>query len=911
MMNTHKNLGFGLVEVLIAMLVIAGGVLALARFQTTILSESRTNKARSEAQAICSKYLAVPRSLVDGSQTSPVLPAAGTSLILKSSDDEIDLDGDLNPDSFIVDNYTVTLTRSVDDLLTATCSWSDGEVSVSTLLAPHNLVAGALYSTADQGGGSSFATSPTLNANSSTDITQRVQLTETRGAREIITSPDLLDGVTQVADDEYYVVDRNGTTASLAYACSALAQDDGTEPQLLSGPFDENDSPTYMPVPYEYNSTTVSYSREPQLKALRVYIEGDATSVENILTGTEVLPKRGIKLYETATDNEGTPLCIPRVRYNGGVIVPITGTIYSSYEGRTEDYLPINLFTFNTSESGTYCYFSPQENASSEQYACYVGGNCRYNAPTDAESWVTQFGNNEDNWEVNFSVCPPYELAALENETNFGPGGWRGRVGVLEAAEDYNLCFYEEVWDDSEYTQIKNTARSYYTRNTYIQGETTYDKNEGLNKPQNCQNFLLITQRSNNLDQWCQDAADSLTTKPYLAPRTIERYLDSYPTPGDNNYDPETDLGTPSPANAWNCPVPSLVTIEGTISQSTTAENANAIPQITAAYEDPDGMYPSWETLCFATETRYSCDVNLYDDQEIEDITITGAFGTWESPTDDLCSSFDVPNGNPDYDYDGCDIDLRDWNRDSEELLIFSGEISGTTSGIKYLRATQIKPRPGSDTDMISYGCTINSTGDSTGVFSCTVVVAPDSLPETTTLNISGTSNYNVDLSSVTDERQLSGDFSLSQSSLELIQYNLTDDVYVLDTDDATLINITVSRNDTFTLSGAIAWQNDNTISNTGQLTISPGNSELNCDLFDSDGFKINDSTTQPASYSCSIISGSDITFQITSNCAGSRLVNIKWLDDGDTSNGKTLIRSFDTVSYNFLNKDIEICAAQ
>ena len=50
MKRTHR--GFSLVEVLVAMAVMATGLLAVATFQSDLISGSGTNKARSEALAL-------------------------------------------------------------------------------------------------------------------------------------------------------------------------------------------------------------------------------------------------------------------------------------------------------------------------------------------------------------------------------------------------------------------------------------------------------------------------------------------------------------------------------------------------------------------------------------------------------------------------------------------------------------------------------------------------------------------------------------------------------------------------------------------------------------------------------------------------------------------------------------------
>jgi len=854
--NTHKqSQGFGLVEVLIAMLVIAAGVLALARFQSTVISESRVNKERSEALGVCTEFLSQPRAWTG---TNQVTANEGIS-IPEPGGDPIEFAAI----SGTVNSYTPTLSLAANNTLTATCSWGDGEVSVSTVFEPHNLVAGALFSSPDEGGNDSiFATSPTLNANSSEEISDRVLLVADNGLSvgEIIesgTSPssEIFAKPSDVTADQTYIVDKTGTTASRAYLC------DSEVPEGIPSSLDSN----FIP-PVDGDSVPES------VKALRVYIKGDAP------LETDALPLRGIKLYETVNVQK-TPAsvgyeeyCIPRVVYNGGVIVAITGDIYSAIDnkGSDEPYLPVSLFTFNTSESGTYCYFNPKPEDTTAPYACYVGGNCAFGEKSSVDF----------EWEENFFVCPPYNLE--EAKSAVGDGGWRGRVGVLEIAEEgYNVCFYEDVWGGSDtYTEFRNTARDYYTRNRL---DNTYDINEGINKSYECQNFMIID-GTNDLQKHCGIAAKSVPNLT-LAGRSIVRYLDEYPSSGTNIFDPTVDSSA--------CTIPNIIQIIGSISQSKEAEAASAVPQVTATYDSQDPVY------CIVSVDSYLCEV-AYNERDGADgtgdlippngeIDIVATFGDTDSP---VCSSYDVPTGNATHDYDGCTLDLSDWSTPTadEELFTFTGTVTGPNAdtegysdGIRYLRAIY---------QGVHYGCSfVTDIADQNDTFSCTIAV-PVGIKSVNNVVLEAEDNtsYDVDLAE-TDGQQS-----------ELAIAGITSGEIISEA-------ISVTRNDTYALTGTITWSANADPYRNQKVSINPGNPDLSCTV--NDPTKIISDTDGStlgyiAGYECTIISGTDVTFSVNKGCK-----DYTFRSDTQTSNNATLTLGYDTVSYNIANEDIEICAAK
>ena len=482
--------GFGLIEVLVTLLIVSIGLLTIAKFQSSVTSESRFNKTRSEAKALCEDALTPYRQ-----------PLTLT---------EFNALGNTNS-SFIGTTETISLsinavtTAASTKALTATCTWGSGgpeeTIQLVTEVTSNSLTLSALSAGAGDSGVDGL--SPSLNAGASDEISDRIQLFEkdADGNRtdqritddngdEVPTSGDF------VLNGQVYVVDETGNTASAAFLCSTVDVADnslGTRGYTL----DASNNDSVLPIAFE------------TFKARRLKDGNGAVTAE-------------IELFEPVTVNS-QEYCIPRVRYNGGVIVPIRGTISSGVLDNQGNVVQFNLFTFDISESGTYCVLDQSDpNATSVPYSCYVGGNCT-NGPA----------GSDDN---DFFQCP----SVIPSKINIdGPGGWRGRIGVLGLAElGYSTCYFEEVKTDVDGT--RDTARNYYARysvsaavpsvpagftdvESYL---ATFDKNQGLNQPQLCHDFMIID--APNSPQYSQFraecvAAEAAVANINLASKNIQR----------------------------------------------------------------------------------------------------------------------------------------------------------------------------------------------------------------------------------------------------------------------------------------------------------------------------------------------------------------------------------------------------
>lgn len=471
------NAGIGLIEILITTLVIALGLLAVAQFQVGLIGESRDNKAMVEARNYCESGVEDLRRFIsrEGFQslaqnvdpTAETFAGRSASFTRKITIENLPLPGETDP---------AADSDAREKRITAICEWDGEEVVLSTILSVHDTTNSALAS--NVGGGGVPMIAPTLNAGSSDDISETVPLDVKAEAGSVVSMGD---------DGDLYIVQPSGWSAAKGEECSKIEN----PPVIEFAPHGD------------------------RLRARRRDNDG--------YTGPE-----SIELFEVVLvgGEGGIEYCIPRVRFNGGVVIPIKGRVHSQISSDVP--LPVELFTLNVSESGTYCLFDPEPDGLSAQYVCYVGGNCAHGPAGD------------ELWQTDFTQCPnpiPANISA-----NVGEGGWRGKVGLLNVAENYNVCFYEEVytdWDPKKGDDTRDTAREYFSHNLGSDGVegTADDRHQGINRPYECHDFLIIDGQSSDqqFPKACVAAADAVGGI-NLAKKRISRQIT-----GSNVYVPEPD----------------------------------------------------------------------------------------------------------------------------------------------------------------------------------------------------------------------------------------------------------------------------------------------------------------------------------------------------------------------------------
>lgn len=532
MNNSLKISGIALIEVLVAAFVVGVGFMSLASMQGGLIDGSRDNKTRAEALALASAKMEELRSTATKT-TYQELVDSSTQDTLNGKTESFKRSWTIvNPvPTTGTPGPTETPERRV---ATVSVCWLGGcsttnpdldkRVTLQSIIAFDSLSdAMQAAKTAQSATSSTSLGGPSVNAESSDDIRDAIHLTTATAVGTLIKpDPD---------DEKKYIVDGTGATSNravLAKSCTDLSD------------------------------------FENGLKTIRVNAD-------------EVAGDEAIELYRVIVSG-GSEYCTPEIRYNGGVIIPIRGIVHSGAtpKNNSEDYLSVELFSFNASETGAYCYFKPETGATSAPYACYVGGNCF--GVTDATAM--------DDFDV--TKCPVGAYSAEK----VGPGGWRGKVGLRGVAGDstyYNVCMKEEI-DATPLTL--DTARNYYTRRG--------GNNEGINKPYSCHDFLIINGKSTEkaVHDECIDKASAIGGIS-AASKTIQRDISI----GNNLFDPVIDTSF-CRAGAY--------TIVGPIT-GTGSDIATAV-QVT------DGT--TTNSCSGTTATQYTCNITT----DANSVTINGEY---------------------------------------------------------------------------------------------------------------------------------------------------------------------------------------------------------------------------------------------------------------------------------------------
>ena len=415
-MKCNYSAGIGLIEVLVTSVVISVGLLAVASLQGDLMGGSRVNKTRAECQSLASTKI---------EQLRDSIVLTGYNALIANPKNPP------NPPTPYTDapiaGVTETFTRSwvvadqtnpVSKRISVTVSWGspssiENQCAVQSVIA-FDGIGNSLLAAKGAGGATTSSGTSSLNANASTNITEYVTLKtslSTKSAGSVVNQ-----------DRKDYIVDPTGLKGAGTVPCSEYTT-------------------------FENNLLTrrVDYDRVDGDEAIEL--------VEKVTVGT-------------------VDYCIPRIRYNGGVIIPINGIVhYAPTATGSKGITDFNLFTFSASESGYFCVFKPNTLSKSAPYVCYVGGNCK-----------------------NFSGTPVLIGSVTECQNSYsavtvGEGGWRGKVGLLGITlpPEKSVCFGEEIINEPV---TLDTARNYYSRNGLL--------NQGINKSYNCHDFLIIDGQAGN-----------------------------------------------------------------------------------------------------------------------------------------------------------------------------------------------------------------------------------------------------------------------------------------------------------------------------------------------------------------------------------------------------------------------------
>jgi len=672
--NIKKQRGIGLIEVLITTVVVAIGLLAVASLQGDLMGVSGENKIRIEAKSLCENKIEQFRDIVtrglDESVTAGeysaigmVSPAVVTVLTAATTTTPAIRKGVTTETGIVGTNETFTRVFEVTDVLTplgkqidVTCSWGNGDadhqVVVQSELGFDSLNRAIKVGDPDSGG--LGVLSPSTNANSSTEIIDQTA---------VILDPDVsIESQTWTEKEigQYLKVNvDDSTTGSVVYKCTG---------ETGAYPF-------------------ITFDAAKGLYTRRIHnpnVEG--TFVDSI---------------ELATSNDddlfGTDLhsCTRKIRYNGGVMLPIKGTVYSNTSSR-RSLINIDLFTFDASESGIYCAFTPDSGATLAPYICYAGGNCKNGpegttATTDGLTFTTASAG--DNTIV--TECPSTEVTGTVYD-NVGPGGWRGEVGLLgiptSNAAHNNVCFAEEV---SGTPAVLNTARNYYTRRF----TSTDALNEGINKPYMCHDFLIIDGKNTEAAIHTECLAQVGVLKSKLASKNIERDFRS-----------ATSLVDPLNAVDLTAEKSACHIISGTIT--------NSVDVIGVIAESDTGYF---ECTIDATENTYECAGSVIGEDNLGFVTVSEVRSSGDPESGSVALS---PTD------DGATLNLA---AAETHTIVVTVDNDGSTVGATAITSVR-------DTGNI-FGCLLRSgsTNIPSSIYDCTVPASWES--STSTISVLSTCN--------------------------------------------------------------------------------------------------------------------------------------------------------------------------
>jgi Tfp pilus assembly protein PilV len=471
------NNGIALIEVLIATVVIATGLLSVASMQGSFIQSSSANKIRAEALTLAEQKIEQSRNNIVLTDYSAI--QAGTTT-------EYPING-INAvftRILAISNLTSPTRKRIE----VTVTWGNTAAEKVVLTSeiafsdPGNSVGIAAY-------GTPSGQSPSPNQGSSVDVNDKT-VTIYDASRALKSGFQIKAGssgsstlFTETATGDTYRLNIGGNTASVVFDCSTLGLTQFDVDLINSLNYESSGLLLSTPVSYLYTR--------------RLNLDG--------VSGNEAIELLR-KNYITTTDSSGvttntiTPdgTCTREHQFLGGVIISIKGTVYTSSSN-------LNTIKIDFDKTDMFCAYNPGTDQLARPYACYTGGNCKVSP-------------NGDNAIVN--TCPDPSVAG----GNVGPGGFSGNVGLINVDDDgtgkESVCFLEELNNGPIATPqvaiiAPQTARKYKTNNNGAE--------EGINRSYSCQDFYIVDRQPNfsKLSAQCAIKAGQLNLPPKEVIRNI------------------------------------------------------------------------------------------------------------------------------------------------------------------------------------------------------------------------------------------------------------------------------------------------------------------------------------------------------------------------------------------------------
>jgi type II secretory pathway pseudopilin PulG len=464
-MKFSKQNGIGLLEVLIALLVVSLGLLGLAKFQGSLLNTSGSNKARAEAIGIAQQQLEIIRYAATDTVKFRGIPAPpvilptidGTNAIFTV---DVDMDDPLTNDLInVIVDVSWTDATGVADNVTLMTEIALQDIQKSAFNTNDSAAAMAVPSPRQSA--SEDVKPASQNVNDPNVISPTATPLPARGTV-------IADGTRASGLAETFVVNSTDATP-IPYTLTAIANDS----RYYNSYFGDGNLAVYV-----CDSTSLGGCR---------YIQNHFGGVSLSTSG---------KIFSAKNTNNDLSNINP---------VWSSSEVTSCYQG------PISRTGTGTSRVWTM------------PYECVYAGNCKDNVAS-CQQGVTvadvttkgvgsggEFGNlgliGLDGSNGGDQVC------YLE-----GTSDWNNSKNVLSGKYD-SLPGGQKQYNESYLFPV--TARSYVTRRLLSNGA---ERSEGINKSYRIHNFLLVN-RTNNADQYknCFEAVASSLLTYVLAPREIVR----------------------------------------------------------------------------------------------------------------------------------------------------------------------------------------------------------------------------------------------------------------------------------------------------------------------------------------------------------------------------------------------------
>ncbi len=503
-MKFLKQNGIGLLEVLIALLVLSIGLLALAKFEGVLLSSSGSNKAKAEAIGIAQQEIEMIRYAATNTADFQAIPAAPADKVINGTNAQYTVDVDLD------DPAVNTLINVIVDV-----RWVDATGTADNITLMSEISLQDIQKSAFNTNDSAAIAVPSPRQSASEDV---------KPASQTVDPNDVISPTETPLPARGTVATDLSRASKLAETFVVNSTDDTPVPYTLTAIADDS---RYYNTYFGDGNLAVYVCDSIALGGCR-YIQNHFGGISLSTSG---------KIFSAKNTNNNLSNITP-VWSSSEVTACYRGTV-------TQTGLGVNrVWTM--------------------PYECVYAGNCK-DSVASCQQGVTaadvtakgvgsggEFGNlgliGLDGSNGGDQVC------YLE-----GTSDWNNSKNVLSGKYD-SLPGGQKQYNESYLFPV--TARSYVTRRMLSNGE---ERSEGINKSYRNHNFLLVN-RTNNADQYknCYEAVTSEPLTYVLAPRNIVRIRTDNPAtnPVEATYTFNGTMPAVTVKTTWSGDIPHIYSPE-------------------------------------------------------------------------------------------------------------------------------------------------------------------------------------------------------------------------------------------------------------------------------------------------------------------------------------------------------------